>query len=284
MEGCVKPPKGSPTDYDYAHVGETITSDGETIKTAVIAGGIPHPNDQVPADMVPNIYANTGHQVMRVRYGQDNNGLWFAGALFPNLDEHEVATIRASALSGDWRWQAQYRKTGGGAYDFSGAIMVNIPGYRVEADGLGAGRSETIMASSNPTKDNMATEETHEPIIAGGESCGGGCGCGGDKKQEAPAEDTTNNEQLASLIAAAVVKALDEREQTVTAASDGDGDGGGGGADTDGPVEEPADTEAAVTLEKLAGMITDVSTQIAGLEESLIIQPALDQLASEFAE
>lgn len=281
MEGCIKPPKGSPTSYEYAHVGETITADGDSIKTAVIAGGIPHPDNNAPADLVPNIYANTGHQVMRVRYGQDDNGLWFAGALFPNLAEHEVATIRASALSGDWRWQTQFRKDNEGAYDFSGAIMVNIPGYRVETDGLLAGRSETIMASSKPIEETMS--DKHEPIIATSEesTCGGGgggCGCGGDKKAEAESLETI----VAALSAKVDALTAATTEETITAQEEGEETLEA--EDTSTPVEEPVDTEAAVTLEKLADLVTEVIARIEQLEEALIVQPALDQLANELSE
>lgn len=147
--GCVRPPKGSPTDYEYAHQGETMTAGGEIIRTAVIGGGAGHaPMD---AENPVEFYENSGTQLMRVRYGEDSEGLWFAGALWPDVNELDVARIRASSLSGDWRWHAAWRHTQSGGYDFAGACLVNIPGFPMPADGhIGAkaGRLQSIAASS----------------------------------------------------------------------------------------------------------------------------------------
>ena len=57
--------------------------------------------------------------MMRVRYGEDSTGLWFAGALWPDVSELDVARIQASAISGDWRPVALWRR-GQTAHDFVG--------------------------------------------------------------------------------------------------------------------------------------------------------------------
>lgn len=133
LPGCTKPPKGSPTNYAYAHTGETVTEEGEIIATANIGGGAGH---AFTDDAAPNeFYDNTSSQLMRVRYGEDDNGLWFAGALWPDVNDLEVARIRASAISGDWRWFGSWRKTRDGGYDFAGSCLVNIPGYPMRDPG-----------------------------------------------------------------------------------------------------------------------------------------------------
>jgi hypothetical protein len=67
------------------------------------------------------------------------------------VNEVDVAHIRASSLSGDWRWHAAWRQTAGG-YDFAGACLVNIPGYPMPTAEAGrvaesAGRMSTLAAS-----------------------------------------------------------------------------------------------------------------------------------------
>jgi hypothetical protein len=153
MPGCVKPPKGSPSDYGYAHQGETKTADGTLIATANIGGGAGHAPIEHGAP--PEFYENTSTQLMRVRYGDDENGLWFSGALWPDVNDMDVAKIRASSISGDWRWMSSYRKVLGGAYDFAGACFVNIPGYPMASAGdvaLSAGDMQNIAASVNQSE------------------------------------------------------------------------------------------------------------------------------------
>jgi hypothetical protein len=71
-------------------------------------------------------YENTASQLVRVRYGEDDYGIWAAGALWPEVDERQVAMLRASALSGDWRWRPELRPAN---YDFAGSQLVNNPGF-----------------------------------------------------------------------------------------------------------------------------------------------------------
>lgn len=135
MEGCVSPPKGSPSDYALAHHGETMTAEGDLIATANIGGGAGHYDGNGDPVAAVEHYDNTNTQLMRVKYGEDEQGLWFAGSLWPDVSELDVERIRATALSGDWRWVSGYRTTTSGAYDFTGAVLVNIPGFPLEANG-----------------------------------------------------------------------------------------------------------------------------------------------------
>lgn len=122
---CFKAPP-SPTGYAAAMQGDTVTAEGDVISTANIGGDVNH----VPlfpgefAQRVVDHYANTASQVMRVVYGEDDYGIWAAGALWPNVDELTVAKARAAGLSGDWRWRPEL-----GAYDMAGAQMVSTPGF-----------------------------------------------------------------------------------------------------------------------------------------------------------
>jgi hypothetical protein len=150
--GCVRPPKGSPTGYEYAHQGFTLSASGEELRTAVIAGGTVHAPNNATSLQVPEHYENTGKQMMRVRYGEDNNGIWFAGALWPDLDDVLIEKLRASSISGDWRFSAGWRNAQGGEYDFAGACLVNLPGFPTPTDEnsvyMRAGQAYSLVASA----------------------------------------------------------------------------------------------------------------------------------------
>lgn len=172
MSGCVKPPKGSPTNYEFAHQGMTVLDDGSELPTAVIAGGTLHAGD-MPATGVPEYYENTGRQFMRVRYGEDKNGLWFAGALWPDVDELTRARINASPISGDWRMNGLWRK-GSHGYDFAGACFVNIPGFGVSEDTTSykqTGRPLSLVASIDTSGDITVTDNV-KPCEGVSQDCG----------------------------------------------------------------------------------------------------------------
>lgn len=170
MEGCVAPPKGSPSDYDLAHAGETLTAEGSLVKTANIGGGTGHAGADGTPQAAVSHYDNTATQLMRVHYGEDEQGLWFAGALWPDVNELDVQRIRATALSGDWRWVAGYRQSDDG-YDFTGAVLVNIPGFPLEADGgvsTKSGFMVDIAASLKADALSFARENEARTLNTGG--------------------------------------------------------------------------------------------------------------------
>ncbi len=138
---CWQPPS-SPSQYALAHCGDTIAEDGSTIKTANIGGGNGHAPGANGARSAVRWYQDTSTQMARVRYGEDEHGIWFAGALWPDVSEEDIARLRASGLSGDWRWISDE-----GQYDFIGSCMVNVPGlplYRAAS----AGDHPNIMGST----------------------------------------------------------------------------------------------------------------------------------------
>lgn len=119
---CFTAPR-SPTEYVNAHQGDCVTLEGDTIQVANIGGGVNHYNDG-PYQAAVDHYANTASQLLRVCYGEDDYGIWAAGAAWPDLTERQVAMVRASALSGDWRWRPHLQ-----AYDMAGAQLVSNPGF-----------------------------------------------------------------------------------------------------------------------------------------------------------
>lgn len=235
MDGCVPPPQGSPSDYALAHPGETMTAEGDLIPTGNIGGSVGHAPDDLDAWNAASWYDNSATQLMRVQYGEDDTGLWFAGALWPHITEQGIAELRASSISGDWRWEAAWRNTDGGGYDYTGAVLVNHPGFPIEAGGgvsTEAGFLQSIAASARrdgfhgivAVGDTYITTDTEGDTMTAASTAqadttsttadaGGGCGCGGGKAITAGAFDgsvddlvTTIVEHVVAALAAAGVR------------------------------------------------------------------------------
>jgi hypothetical protein len=122
-DGCLTAPS-SPTNYVAAMQGETVTAEGDAIRTANVGGGVNHARLSADFRGAVNHMENTASQLMRVIYGEDDYGIWCAGALWPDVGDRDLAMIRASAVSGDWRYRPEL-----GAFDMAGVILVNNPGY-----------------------------------------------------------------------------------------------------------------------------------------------------------
>ncbi len=138
---CWTPPK-SPTQYALAHCGTTILDDGSEVNTANLGGGAGHAPGHNGATGAARYYQDTTTKLARVCYGEDENGIWFAGALWPDVTDVEIAEMRANGVSGDWRWIGDE-----GHYDFIGSCCVPVPGlplYRAAS----AGDNPTIFGGS----------------------------------------------------------------------------------------------------------------------------------------
>jgi hypothetical protein len=102
-DSCTLAPK-SATNYAYFHTGEMVTADGSRIPVGRLSygkGGHAGPNLGYRA--AAEHYDSTTSLGALVRAGEDQYGIWVAGALVPEADEAAIRTMRATPLSGDWR-------------------------------------------------------------------------------------------------------------------------------------------------------------------------------------
>lgn len=124
---CVVPPRGS--EYSRFLHGSAIPG----IPTGPLTAGTTHAMWDKDALEAFNHYANTGRAVADVAVGEDHLGLWVAGMLRPGITDRDLADLKGSSLSGDWR-------PVNGKYRLVGLLAVNQPGYlvqRVAPDGQG---------------------------------------------------------------------------------------------------------------------------------------------------
>jgi hypothetical protein len=128
---CVTPPR-SPSGYAMYRVGSTLTADGSNIPTGIIAVGTGHAPMNASGDAAVAHYDNTGTAVADVATGEDQYGIWVAGAIRPGASVSQVEALRRSSLSGDWRDDGQ------GNLEMRGLLAVNTPGFAVSRFGLAA--------------------------------------------------------------------------------------------------------------------------------------------------
>lgn len=116
---CVVPPRGA--EYSRFLHGAAIPG----VPTGPLTTGTTHAMWDDDAVEAFNHYANTGRAVADVAVGEDHLGLWVAGMLRPGVSDRDIADLRGSSLSGDWR-------PVNGKYRLVGLLAVNQPGYLVQ--------------------------------------------------------------------------------------------------------------------------------------------------------
>lgn len=120
---CVVAPR-SVTAYSYYKVGEVVCSDGSRLAVGKITLGTGHADAQLGYIPAADHYDNTGACVAVVNVGEDRHGVWVAGSLVSGVSDEQVATLRRSPLSGDWRRI-------GGNLELVAALCVNSPGFPI---------------------------------------------------------------------------------------------------------------------------------------------------------
>lgn len=150
----------SPSGYAYFLTGELISADGARIPVGQLTAGCGHAPLTLAARQAAGHYDDTGWAWADVRVGDDDHGVWVAGAARP-LDADQLRTVRAAALSGDWRRI-------GGSLELVAALSVNVPGFpvprRVEAR-VASGECQALVASAAPrpptVEERLARLEAH---------------------------------------------------------------------------------------------------------------------------
>ena len=123
MRECVLAPK-SRKDYAPFHLGQVYTAEGDVIQVGKIVMDTRHADISLGYASAALHYDNTGDEVAVVRAGEDQFGIWVAGAVVPEATSQKVAKLRRSPLSGDWRRVD-------GNLELCAALAVNVPAFPV---------------------------------------------------------------------------------------------------------------------------------------------------------
>jgi hypothetical protein len=158
---CVTPPRER--FHEYFLLGETLTADGSTVATGTITLGTGHAatGGKITAFEAIKHYDNTGTVVADITTGEDAHGLWFSGALRPNVSPVKLRSLRAAKLSGDWR------KFGNGLR-LVALLAVNVPGFPVPRTKTASsrGRQVALVAAgvNHVTQADVDQEVEHEAL------------------------------------------------------------------------------------------------------------------------
>lgn len=121
--------------------------------------GTTHANLYATPDTARRYYDNTGAGVADVAVGEDEFGIWFAGALRPGLTDAQLRAIRGSAPSGDWRYI-------GGNMELVNVLLVNTPGFPISrtAAGIERGVVVSLVAAGMEEDELEPVDDTNSGI------------------------------------------------------------------------------------------------------------------------
>lgn len=120
---CVVPPRTS-AGYRYFANGSVLTASGTQVKVGKITKGTGHASIRLGWIPAADHYDNTGTVVAVTSIHEDRFGGQLAGAIVPNASEMDVAELRRSPISGDWRRI-------NGNLELVAALAVNTPGFPI---------------------------------------------------------------------------------------------------------------------------------------------------------
>ncbi|MDP9075652.1 MAG: hypothetical protein M3N98_16075 [Actinomycetota bacterium] len=116
------PPRSSHPDYLSFRQGYRVCSDGSKVATGPLSIGGGHADDYAPLGDTRRHYDDVTTAWADVAAGEDEHGLWVAGAVRPGVPPQMLTAAAASALSGDWR-------PIGGQLELVAVLSVNTPGF-----------------------------------------------------------------------------------------------------------------------------------------------------------
>lgn len=158
MAGAVRAPK-SRSGYAYFQTGAIKTDTGKLVNIGklTLAGG--HASLQADARSAVKHYDDTNSAVADVSVGEDQYGIWAAGALRPSVTPEQLRTFRASPLSGDWR-------PINGNLELVAACAVNVPGFPIARARVASGTVQALVAAgAGPLAVIAAAQQTNSAVL-----------------------------------------------------------------------------------------------------------------------
>ncbi|HEY4452397.1 MAG TPA: hypothetical protein VGN13_12480 [Solirubrobacteraceae bacterium] len=153
---CILAPHSS---VDYAHFKRgqhVVTAEGEKVRVGVLTCDAGHASTRPGFSMGEAMahYDNTALAVADVNIGEDDYGIWIAGAIRSDASEEQIRKLRASSISGDWR-------AAGGQLELVAALAVNQPGFPLAV--VAGGQIETLVAAGQTVMHQLQQHEEPAP-------------------------------------------------------------------------------------------------------------------------
>lgn len=157
---CITPPRDPRGDYSWFHRTPINTADGLVWVGRITAGG-DHPNLSKSMTAAMSEY-DRKVTAAYVRAGEDENGIWVAGTIEPDLDEHSKKILSRRKVSGDWRATPDGLSMVEVLALRPGPRKVSEPGFPVNTR-MEGGIQTALTASFGPSPDGPAS--TGRPVI-----------------------------------------------------------------------------------------------------------------------
>lgn len=145
---CVVAPRNE-TDYSVFLAAELETEEGNTVAVGQItlAGG--HAGRSLTARKAAAHYDDTESAIADVAVGEDEHGIWFAGAIRPTATDMDRRSLKASKLSGDWR---PFK----GEMELVAVLCVNSPGFAIARSLVASGKQQALwLTGMVPTREKQ---------------------------------------------------------------------------------------------------------------------------------
>jgi hypothetical protein len=146
MDREVYAPRLGPAGYRTFHSqGATFTEEGEEVPTGILTFGGGHASSDLGVIPALAHYDAAGSAYADVTIGEDDFGVWFAGAMRPHLTRQQIEEFGRHPLSGDWR-----ANPGDANVRLVAALSVNTPGFPIRGHSyLTASGGRTLIAAGS---------------------------------------------------------------------------------------------------------------------------------------
>jgi len=131
-----------------------------TLAVGNLTAGIGHAALNLTTHGAQQHYDSSGSVVAQVAVGEDDFGIWYAGAVLPDVDELQLRRFMSCGLSGDWR-----RNDKTGSLELMAALSVPVPGFATPRSRVASGVPLTLVAAGmvSPAQSDLSSFGQHVP-------------------------------------------------------------------------------------------------------------------------
>lgn len=144
LSGNITPPR-SRSDYANFLLHSARVADGDEVRTVAVGNltmGTNHAAMNLDMRRATDHYDVADSAVAQVAVGEDAVGVWFSGAILPDVDELRLRRFMSCGLSGDWRADPR-----SGALDLCAVLSCPVPGFPIPRARVASGAPLSLVAA-----------------------------------------------------------------------------------------------------------------------------------------
>lgn len=143
LNGHITPPRSHSGYADFL-LHSARAADGDEVRTVAVGNltmGTNHADLSLNSSGAKEHYDSTGSVVAQTAMGEDALGVWYAGAILPDVDDLRLRRFMSCGLSGDWRQSDQ------GSLELCAALSVPVPGFPIPRARVASGVPLALVAA-----------------------------------------------------------------------------------------------------------------------------------------